>query len=38
MTSPIMRRTLQTVLAGTLAMLLLTSPGSLPGAEPKGEL
>ena len=36
MTSPGMRRTLRTILAGTLAMLLLTGPGSLPGAEPKG--
>ena len=36
MTSPSMRRTLRKILAGTLAMLLLTGPGSLPGAEPKG--
>jgi sugar lactone lactonase YvrE len=35
MTFPIMRRTLQTILAGTLAMLLLTGPGSLPGVEQK---
>ena len=36
MTSPVMWRTLRTILAGTLAMLLLIGPGSLPGAEPKG--
>jgi hypothetical protein len=35
MTSPIVWRTLRTLQAGTLLMLLLTGPGSLPGAEPK---
>ena len=36
MTSPGMWRTLVRILAGTMAMLLLTGPGSLPGAEQKG--
>jgi hypothetical protein len=35
MKSPIKWRTLQTMQAGMLVMLLLTGPGSLPGAEPK---
>ena len=35
MTSPIMWRTLRTMQAGMLVMLLLTGPGKAPGAEPK---
>jgi hypothetical protein len=35
MTPPILWRALRTMKAGLLVMLLLSGPGSLPGAEPK---